>query len=122
MTCCSSAPLPCTQTRRAVGRKLKREPRPRGSKTAQVDRDSSELTEIHVDALPDRRLCKRGNLRDCCRHAVALRTKALQRPAGGLGQIGPPFEQFDGTGDNQERIVDLVHDPRQQPRGGDGAA
>ena len=81
---------PCTETRRAVGSELNGEPRPGCGKPPQVDRDPGELTEIDVDALPDRRLRKRGNLRDCCRHAVALGAEAFQRPAGGLGQSVRP--------------------------------
>jgi hypothetical protein len=78
-------PIAMHRTCSAIARKLNSEARPRDGKFPHVHRNAGELTEIDVDALPDRRLRKRGNLRDRRRHAVALRTQALQRPARGLG-------------------------------------
>lgn len=107
------SPIAIYQTCRTIGGKLNGEPCPRGGKPPQVDRNPSELGDIDVDAVSDWCLRKRCNLRDCRRHSVALRTKALQRSARGAGKIRPRFEQFDGTADDEQRIVDFVHDSRQ---------
>ena len=61
-----------------------------------------------------------------CAIAAAMRWLCVRRRSSGRlavsGKSVSPFEQFDGTSDDQERIVDFVHDTRQQPCGGDGAA